>query len=66
MRIIIVLFLLLSSTVFAADTPTLLQPQQAETTDAIARQIGWLVIQNANLQAQIDDLKKRLAECPGK
>ena len=39
------------------------QPQ-AEATDAIAKQIGWLVIQNANLQAQIEDMKKNCAK-PG-
>jgi hypothetical protein len=34
-----------------------------DATEAIAKQIGWLVIQNANLQAQIDDLKKQAADC---
>jgi regulator of replication initiation timing len=33
-----------------------------DATEAIAKQIGWLVIQNANLQVQVDDLKKKLAE----
>jgi len=36
-------------------------PQTA--TDAISKQIGWLVIQNANLQSEVDDLKKQLDEC---
>lgn len=38
------------------------QPSQ-NATDAISKQIGWLVIQNANLQAQVDDLKKQVDEC---
>ena len=32
-------------------------------TDVISKQIGWLVIQNANLQAEVEDLRKQVEEC---
>ena len=58
--------LLLSSAALAADTmpfvsqPIVLTPAQQAATDQIARQIGWLIIENANLHAQIEDLQKQL------
>ena len=61
------------ATIIATIIATAIIPVHAENvvsvsdaSGAIATQIGWLVIQNANLQAQIDDLKKQVADCKSK
>jgi hypothetical protein len=53
---------LFAAPVLAADLPPPPAPPP-NASEVIAKQIGWLVIENANLQAQIEDLKKQLKEC---
>jgi hypothetical protein len=63
---IAILSLLVSPMAMAADLPPPPAPPQQNVTETIAKQIGWLVIENANLHAQIEELQKQLKECrPG-